>query len=150
MLLSIFIHSPIVTFIVILLLPSSLTFITLLVHRVRVARAAQLDRAPEDVVNNLPSRVWTGKAWEICDGKELVAVTPSGDGEQEISSGDNPSTSHGGITTEGHPWFQQQVECAICLSEFTKGDRVRVLPCQHIFHLDEVDEWLIQRKKLVR
>jgi E3 ubiquitin-protein ligase RNF13/E3 ubiquitin-protein ligase RNF167 len=27
---------------------------------------------------------------------------------------------------------------------------VRELPCQHIFHLDEVDEWLIQRKKLVR
>lgn len=48
-----------------------------------------------------------------------------------------------------HPWFEAQLECAICLSEFAKGDRVRVLPCQHIFHLSEVDEWLIHRKKLV-
>jgi hypothetical protein len=46
-------------------------------------------------------------------------------------------------------WFNTQVECAICLDEFVKGDRVRVLPCKHIFHLDEVDEWLIQLKKLV-
>ena len=47
------------------------------------------------------------------------------------------------------PWFETQAECAICLSDFEKGDRVRVLPCHHIFHLEEVDEWLIQRKKLV-
>jgi E3 ubiquitin-protein ligase RNF13/E3 ubiquitin-protein ligase RNF167 len=48
------------------------------------------------------------------------------------------------------PWFESQVECAICLSEFAKGDKARILPCHHIFHLNEVDEWLIQRKKLVR
>ena len=42
------------------------------------------------------------------------------------------------------------MECAICLSEFVKGERIRILPCHHIFHLDEVDSWLIQRKKLVR
>lgn len=47
------------------------------------------------------------------------------------------------------PWFEMQHECAICLSEFVKGDRVRVLPCQHIFHVEEIDEWLIHRKKLV-
>ena len=141
-------HRPIITFIVILLLPSSLTFITLLVHRVRAARAAQLDRAPEDVVNNLPSRVWTGKGFEH-DVKELTATATPEEPEHDSSTGDSPSTSHVGVTVESHPWFEQQVECAICLSEFAKGDRVRVLPCQHIFHLDEVDEWLIQRKKLV-
>ena len=45
---------PIVTFIVILLLPLFLTLITLLVHQVRALRAAQRDRAPEDIVKNLP------------------------------------------------------------------------------------------------
>lgn len=47
-------------------------------------------------------------------------------------------------------WFASQTQCAICLGDFERGDRVRVLPCRHVFHLDEVDEWLITRKKLVR
>lgn len=46
-------------------------------------------------------------------------------------------------------WFATQTECAICLGEFERGDRLRILPCGHIFHVDEVDAWLIQRKKLV-
>ena len=112
-------------------------------HRVRAARAARLDRAPEDVVNSLPSLVWTGKAWE----KE---VTSPQEARNDAPADEDASTSNGGKTTEEHPWFEQQVECAICLSEFVKGDKVRVLPCHHIFHMVEVDEWLIHRKKLVR
>ena len=42
------------------------------------------------------------------------------------------------------------MECAICLEMFVKGDRVRELPCYHLFHMDEIDEWLITKKKLVR
>ena len=125
-----------------------MTFATLLIHRIRASRAAQRDRAPEDFVNNLPARIWTGQAWEKLDGQEVNPVmTPP---VAEAAAGEDPSTSQLGKTsTEEHPWFERQVECAICLSEFIKGDRVRVLPCQHIFHLDEVDEWLIQRKKWV-
>jgi E3 ubiquitin-protein ligase RNF13/E3 ubiquitin-protein ligase RNF167 len=140
--------SPIITFIVILLLPSTLTFITLLIHRVRAARAARLERAPEDIVNNLPILIWTGKCWEHHNGKENPTMTPPAESTSPTPTSDSPSTS-AGITGQGHPWFEQQVECAICLSEFATGDRVRILPCQHIFHLEEVDEWLIQRKKLV-
>ena len=139
---------PIITFIVILLLPSTLTFITLFIHRVRAARAARLERAPEDVVNNLPILIWTGKCWERHDGKEHSTKTAPAESTSPTPTSASPSTSTG-ITGEGHPWFEQQVECAICLSEFAEGDRVRILPCQHIFHLEEVDEWLIQRKKLV-
>jgi len=60
------------------------------------------------------------------------------------------STSHPKKDPVLRPWFEAQLECAICLSEFAKGDKVRVLPCHHIFHVEEVDEWLIHRKKLVR
>lgn len=159
---------PIITFVIILLLPSALTFITLLIHRIRAARAAQRDRAPEDVVRNLPWLVWTGTGWEKHEGGEPITdgARPSSDASLEEGivrlesppahdtrdldgAGNNPSTSHPDASPALRPWFEAQLECAICLSDFVKGDKVRVLPCRHIFHLDEVDEWLIQRKKLV-
>lgn len=34
-------------------------------------------------------------------------------------------------------------ECVICLSEFIKGDRLRILPsCNHGFHVKCIDKWL--------
>ncbi|KAF7768078.1 hypothetical protein Agabi119p4_7321 [Agaricus bisporus var. burnettii] len=155
-------YSPIITFIVILLLPSVLTFITLLIHRIRAARAAQRERAPEDIVRRLPWRVYTGTGWEKHEGGEPVYDTPrssdvdleEGRSPVEVAAserGSSPTACSDASTSERlmhHPWFEAQLECAICLSEFAKGDRVRVLPCQHIFHLSEVDEWLIHRKKL--
>lgn len=34
-------------------------------------------------------------------------------------------------------------ECVICLSEFTAGDKVRILPkCNHGFHVKCIDKWL--------
>lgn len=152
-------YSPIITFIIILLLPSTLTFVTLLVHRIRAARAAQRDRAPENVVRGLPWRVWTGSGWEKHDGAEDPdsvptnvdleegVVTPDKSDDDQNASTSHPTTPPAAPSPE-QPWFESQQECAICLSEFVKGDKVRVLPCHHIFHLHEVDEWLIQRKKL--
>ena len=52
----------------ILLLPTLLTFVTLLIHRIRAARAAQRDRATEEFVHRLPWRVWTGTGWEKHEG----------------------------------------------------------------------------------
>ncbi|OIW00462.1 hypothetical protein TanjilG_05812 [Lupinus angustifolius] len=34
-------------------------------------------------------------------------------------------------------------ECVICLSEFTKDEKVRILPeCNHLFHVPCIDKWL--------
>ncbi|KAJ4811984.1 RING-H2 finger protein ATL79 [Rhynchospora pubera] len=39
-----------------------------------------------------------------------------------------------------------EAECAICLSEFLEGERVRVLPnCGHGFHAICVEEWIVTR-----
>ena len=151
-------HSPILTFLTILFIPSSLTFLTLVIHRIRAAHAAQRERAPEDVVKRLPWRVWTGSGWEKHEGVSLdkpdqniipIASTTDVDVELGQTHVTDPTTSAQADEDEDPVWFNTQVECAICLDEFVKGDRVRVLPCKHIFHLDEVDEWLIHLKKLV-
>jgi len=36
--------------------------------------------------------------------------------------------------------------CAICLSEYNVGDSLRYLPCQHHFHAECVDQWLLTNK----
>ncbi|KAI0920063.1 hypothetical protein AcV7_006063 [Taiwanofungus camphoratus] len=148
-------YSPIITFVVILLLPSLLTFVTLLIHRFRAARAAQRDRAPEDIVHSFPWRVWTGTGWE-----KHEPGFPAADASSASNANLEQGTTSVGLSNSDHPysstshdcelpsWVEQQVECAICLEMFAKGDRVRVLPCYHMFHMDEVDEWLIHKKKL--
>jgi hypothetical protein len=32
---------------------------------------------------------------------------------------------------------------------FQRGDVVRILPCGHVFHKEECDEWLLKWRKLV-
>lgn len=193
--------SPILTFLMLLLLPSFLTFLTLVIHRLREARRERLDRAPEDVVSHLPTRVWSGKGWEKesdwlkrlrtralegqSEGQVLAASPdkPRFDLERQLNSAANasetdideaedgrkassahllsavhvdaPQPAETAASTEDdvlpgqdQPWFEGQVECAICLSAFDPGDKVRILPCGHLFHIEEVDGWLVQRKKL--
>lgn len=130
-------------------------------HRVRASRAARRDRAPEDIVKNLPWRVWNGTRWEKADGTPHTSA-PSKAGDVNDSSPNNIlninasnegddglDTVEQGSSRVHLPWYTTQVECAICLEEFAVGDKVRVLPCEHVFHMNEIDDWLINRKKLV-
>ncbi|KAJ9609800.1 hypothetical protein H2200_006128 [Cladophialophora chaetospira] len=62
-----------------------------------------------------------------------------------ITSDTNSDRAHAGATThnpdgtdaEGH------LGCSICTEDFKKGEEVRVLPCNHKFHPDCVDPWLL-------
>ncbi|CAK7334491.1 unnamed protein product [Dovyalis caffra] len=40
--------------------------------------------------------------------------------------------------------WQQSRDCAVCLSEFMEGERVRKLQCNHAFHKECLDKWLQQ------
>ncbi|KAG8954567.1 hypothetical protein FRC00_005788 [Tulasnella sp. 408] len=162
---------------------------------------SRLDRAPEDVVSHLPTRIWSGNRWEKESDwlKKLRtrALEGQSEGQAPAGSPDKPvfdlegqlnpvanasetdideaedgrkassaqllsavhvealqsietaaSTEDDVLPGQDQPWFEGQVECAICLSAFDPGDKVRILPCGHLFHIEEVDGWLVQRKKL--
>ena len=34
-------------------------------------------------------------------------------------------------------------ECSICLEDFKKGDRVKILPCKHVFHERCAKGWIV-------
>ncbi|KAH8822538.1 hypothetical protein DL96DRAFT_1618097 [Flagelloscypha sp. PMI_526] len=164
-------YSPLLTFLSILLLPTIITFITLLIHRIRLSRAEARERCPEDILHKLAWSIWP--AGGLTGNSQLEKRfdeppsppqplqsrprTPTDAGEEEAEpllsppSLSNPeasaSTSHP-TPAEEIPWYNTQTECAICLSEFAPGDHIRILPCHHIFHLKEVDEWLVKVRKV--
>ena len=47
------------------------------------------------------------------------------------------SAAHDGTAEDGG------LSCSICTEDFNKGEEVRVLPCNHKFHPDCVDPWLL-------
>lgn len=187
---------PLIDFgILLLLLPSFMTVITIIVHRIRMVRQRRKERAPELVVLGLPCLIWrgNGQPWEKVEGPDVDPGPGNGSSSPDASSTSRPFAAddlESGRAAEtipllaedengagpsqrahtsvkipeeatpatkpvnpasflppGRTYFSTD-ECAICLCDFVDGDRVRILPCGHIFHRQEVDDWLVRVKKL--
>ncbi|KAG2319200.1 hypothetical protein Bca52824_012413 [Brassica carinata] len=56
-----------------------------------------------------------------------------------FTAADSPSSSSAGDGGSSN-------ECAICLTEFSDGEEIRILPlCGHAFHVACIDKWLTSR-----
>ncbi|XAO22033.1 hypothetical protein I312_100796 [Cryptococcus bacillisporus CA1280] len=197
-----------------LLMPTLFLLAMISIHRFRVARQREAERAPAMVVLSLPERVWTPDiVWEKDDDSSEAPGSPSPEGEERSLLTDehvvhdsqrhsvndptdaDPSQTHPPppihpsfisppllpSLTENNPSFSPTLlahpplpsstnnagpsrdskkhkrptrryfskdECAICMDAFEKGDIVRILPCGHVFHKEECDEWLMKWRKL--
>ncbi|CAM9370653.1 unnamed protein product [Choristocarpus tenellus] len=81
---------------------------------------------PRELIELMP--VVTFEAEEVCTHTEDVAVADVGKVEPacvETTLADNSDKT-----------------CRICLCDYKAGDLLRVLPCFHRFHVEDIDEWL--------
>ena len=42
--------------------------------------------------------------------------------------------------------YSENYQCIICMEEFQKNEKVKLLPCGHIFHDNCIKEWLMKQK----
>ena len=76
------------------------------------------------------------------------AETGSSAGEEELKGPNteihdaNPARAPG-IGTKSESSDASNFSCPICTDDFIKGQDIRVLPCNHKFHPDCIDPWLL-------
>lgn len=44
-------------------------------------------------------------------------------------------------------FFKDQQQCIICQEEFNDGEKIKKLSCNHIYHCECIDEWLMKERK---
>jgi E3 ubiquitin-protein ligase RNF38/44 len=71
------------------------------------------------------------KGMSKCDIDRLVTYQYNVDCSAKRSDAES-STSDG----------TSQTSCVVCMCDFVQRQRVRELPCQHIFHAKCIDKWL--------
>lgn len=87
----------------------------------------------------LASRGHDGRGWSILEVLN-AAMGASGSG-----SGGTTEEERARIPVRAYARKASESEnanCAVCLSSFADGERVKTLPCEHAYHPECVDRWL--------
>lgn len=110
--------------------------------RARGVARAMLDTLPIvkfgdrlDPAHNHPAK--EGQDVEMNASRTDQSTTPNADAASTADDANAVPKNPDGTDAEGH------LGCSICTEDFTKGEEVRVLPCNHKFHPDCVDPWLL-------
>lgn len=100
-------------------------------------RTVLMGRAPNMMVPDTVNLDDYEALWDLAE--ELGEVRRVGMDQQEISllpvhTYQAQNVADGASIDNG--------DCRVCLTDFTPGEKLRTLPCLHIYHVDCIDEWL--------
>ena len=51
------------------------------------------------------------------------------------------------IPTKKYQKTDKYDTCPICLNEYEEGVKIRLLPCEHVYHIDCIDKWLLRNNR---
>ena len=87
---------------------------------------------------------------ELCPNPDQMTY------EQLLQLEDNVGSVNKGLTSEQidnlpNKRFKKEknrefFQCIICMEEFQEKEKVKVLPCAHIFHINCIKQWLLKQK----
>lgn len=52
------------------------------------------------------------------------------------------------IPTKKYQKTDKYDTCPICLNEYEEGVKIRILPCEHVYHIECIDKWLLRNNRL--
>lgn len=97
-----------------------------------------------------PERATTGQQDDATATMPKITAVPTDTPQaatravaEEHQSGIAPAQSATGATGTDNASSDESLGCSICTEDFEKGQDLRVLPCDHKFHPECVDPWLL-------
>jgi hypothetical protein len=52
------------------------------------------------------------------------------------------------IPTKKYQKSDKYDTCPICLNEYEEGVKIRLLPCEHVYHIECIDKWLLRNNRV--
>ncbi|KAL7579983.1 hypothetical protein ACA910_004976 [Epithemia clementina (nom. ined.)] len=93
-----------------------------------------------DEVNRTPEEGWS---WMLVaeQDQSINAASPKSESDAHCKNNDDIVEEEEEEEDDEEAKEEEDV-CVICLEQFIYGDRLRVLPCGHSFHMGCIDRWL--------